>query len=211
VKLINLDNLVLIGPGSEWFWTAFSAIVVAITFIAIYRQVRMQRSSAAIAQLDSIGREWASERMSKAYLEVLHAIEAGGSVSDYPPAAVGTVGDFWERVGYLTRMGHFDRKLVHWNLGLIVEFAWLRMRPVVLDARERAGTSLVWTDFEWLANAMSRLNARHGIALGATTSGDPIAMAAANRRTIRQLEEDLAAEAELRTVPVRVVEFSRAG
>jgi len=210
VKLIDLDNLVLIGPGSEWFWSAVSAIVVSVTFIAIYRQLRLQRSASAIQQLDSIGREWVSERMSKAYLEVLKAIQSGMPLSDYPPGAVGTVGDFWDKVGYLTHKGHFDRKLVQWNLGLAVEFAWLRMRPVALDARDRAGTARVWSEFEWLANSMSDLNVRNGITLGVTSSGDPDAMAAVNRRTIQQLEGELAAEAELRTVPVRIVEFSRA-
>jgi hypothetical protein len=37
VKLINTDGLACIGPGSEWFWTAISGLVLAITFLAIYR------------------------------------------------------------------------------------------------------------------------------------------------------------------------------
>jgi hypothetical protein len=35
VKLINTDGLTLIGPGSEWFWTALSGIVVAVTLLVI--------------------------------------------------------------------------------------------------------------------------------------------------------------------------------
>ena len=27
--LVNLDGLVVIGPGSEWFWTMVSGVVVA--------------------------------------------------------------------------------------------------------------------------------------------------------------------------------------
>jgi hypothetical protein len=41
--LINTEGLAFIGPGSEWFWTAVSGIVLAGTFIAIYRQLRLQR------------------------------------------------------------------------------------------------------------------------------------------------------------------------
>ena len=37
MSLINTNGLVLIGPGSEWFWTALSGLVVAVTFFAIYR------------------------------------------------------------------------------------------------------------------------------------------------------------------------------
>jgi hypothetical protein len=42
VKLINTDGLALIGPGSEWFWTALQFTALAITFFAIYRQLRAQ-------------------------------------------------------------------------------------------------------------------------------------------------------------------------
>jgi hypothetical protein len=54
MKLINTDGLALIGPGSEWFWTALSGLILAVTFIAIYRQLRLQRSAATLAQLDSL-------------------------------------------------------------------------------------------------------------------------------------------------------------
>jgi len=43
VKFVNTDGMVFIGPGSEWFWTAVSGMALAITFIAIYRQLRGQR------------------------------------------------------------------------------------------------------------------------------------------------------------------------
>ena len=47
VKLINTDGLAFIGPGSEWFWTALSGIVLAVTFLGIYRQLRIARSANA--------------------------------------------------------------------------------------------------------------------------------------------------------------------
>lgn len=43
MKFINTDGMTFIGPGSEWFWTAISGLVLAGTFIAIYRQFRLQR------------------------------------------------------------------------------------------------------------------------------------------------------------------------
>jgi hypothetical protein len=47
VKLINTDGMALIGPGSEWFWTAVTGVVLAVTFLAIYRQLRAQQMQAA--------------------------------------------------------------------------------------------------------------------------------------------------------------------
>lgn len=43
MKLINTDGMALIGPGSEWFWMALQFTALAITFIAIYRQLRGQQ------------------------------------------------------------------------------------------------------------------------------------------------------------------------
>ncbi len=40
MRLINTDGMAFIGPGSEWFWTAVSGLVLAGTAIAIYLQVR---------------------------------------------------------------------------------------------------------------------------------------------------------------------------
>jgi hypothetical protein len=60
VKLINTDGMALIGLGSEWFWTAISGLVLAVTLVAIYRQLRLQRSQGAIDQLELRLLEWQS-------------------------------------------------------------------------------------------------------------------------------------------------------
>jgi hypothetical protein len=44
VTLINTEGLALIGPGSEWFWTALQFTVLGITFLAIYRQLQAQHT-----------------------------------------------------------------------------------------------------------------------------------------------------------------------
>jgi len=44
VTLINTDGLALIGPGSEWFWTALQFTALAVTFYAIYRQLQAQHT-----------------------------------------------------------------------------------------------------------------------------------------------------------------------
>jgi hypothetical protein len=43
MEIINTDGMALIGPGSEWFWTALQFTALAITFVAIYRQLRTQQ------------------------------------------------------------------------------------------------------------------------------------------------------------------------
>jgi hypothetical protein len=43
MSLVNTDGLVIFGPGSEWFWTMLQFTALAITFYAIYRQLRTQQ------------------------------------------------------------------------------------------------------------------------------------------------------------------------
>ncbi len=47
VTIINTDGLALIGPGSEWFWTALQFTALAITFFAIFRQLQAQHTQMA--------------------------------------------------------------------------------------------------------------------------------------------------------------------
>jgi len=44
MSFINTDDLVVLGAGSEWFWTALSGIALVVTFLAIYRQLRLQQT-----------------------------------------------------------------------------------------------------------------------------------------------------------------------
>jgi hypothetical protein len=49
--LINTNDLVLIGPGSEWFWIMAQFVALAVTGLAIIRQLRAQRSAAVFDQM----------------------------------------------------------------------------------------------------------------------------------------------------------------
>ena len=44
MRLISTEGLALIGPGSEWFWTALQFIVLTVTFYFIYRQLQAQNT-----------------------------------------------------------------------------------------------------------------------------------------------------------------------
>ena len=52
MRLVNTDGMALLGPGSEWFWTMLQFAALAITFVAIYRQLRAaQRQTAENAKV----------------------------------------------------------------------------------------------------------------------------------------------------------------
>jgi hypothetical protein len=163
VKLINTDGLAFIGPGSEWFWTAVSGLVLAITFFAIYRQLRLQRDAAAIEQVNDLLNEWSSERMARAKLAVLLALEAGLDPLDLPDRALSHVGFFCQRVGYLAQRGHMDRRLVYEHLGSQIQDWWFWLRPRVLAEREGDHDPGLWQGFEWLAGDAAARDAHRGV------------------------------------------------
>lgn len=198
VSFINTDGLVLIGPGSEWLWTAFSGLALVVTFLAIYRQLHLERGAAAIEQMDRLSREWRSERIARASLAVAEALEAGTAPDALPSSAVAELGEFWEKVGYLVRSGHVDPRLVHELMTWRVQLWWTWLRPLIVTIRDRDQNPLGWSEFEWLAGAMARLDAKLGVRM-------PSDLAAERPRMIAGLRASIAAEEALRTVPVRIV------
>jgi len=200
VKLINTDGMALIGPGSEWFWTALSGAVLAVTFLAIYRQLRLQRSQAAIEQLNDTMREWSSERLARAKFTILVALEGVTDPSELPNRAVATVGFFWQQVGYLVRGGHVDRQLVYRHLGDQVQAWWALLFPGAPPAAPANDATGGWHDFAWLAGVAAEIDARRGI----DREIDPDSLRAELPAMIAHFREAIEVEEALRTVNVRL-------
>jgi hypothetical protein len=199
VKLINTDGLALIGPGSEWFWTALSGIVVAATLLVIYRQLRLQRDAAATEQVNDLLNEWSSERMARAKLTVLLALEAGTGPLDLPDRALSHVGFFLQRVGYLAQRGHMDRRLIYEHLGNQIQDWWAWLGPRVLAEREASHDPGLWQGFEWLAVDASARDADRGV-----PRHDDAALAKSLPSFIEHFQQAIELEEALRTVPVRL-------
>jgi hypothetical protein len=198
VTFINTEGMSFVGPGSEWFWTALSGIILAVTFLAIYRQLRIQRSTAAIEQLNEIMQEWSSERLARAKLTILAALEAGAAPSDLPNRSVSTVGFIWQKVGYLVRGGHVDRELVFRNLGDQVQVWWVLLYPDQLGVGSE-NVPNVWPDFAWLAGVAAAERAKQGI-----ERIDAELVRAELPGMIAHFREAVEAEEALRTVTVRL-------
>jgi hypothetical protein len=168
VRLMDSDGFVLLGPGSEWLWLAVAGIVLAATFVAIYRQLRMQRHAAAIEQLRSLDQEWlGSERMARLRVAALETIRDRTESADIPPRVL-DIADFWEGVGHLVRGGHLDAGLVGEQRGQSVRMWWGWMAPILRAERERREAPWIGRDFEWLAGRMAELDR----SAGRTTSFD---------------------------------------
>jgi hypothetical protein len=163
VKLINTDGMAFIGPGSEWLWTAVSGIVLAVTFLAIYRQLRMQRAANGFAQMQELQDRWYTERMRQMKLRLALALKRG----DDPDlrVLVGVVGAFFDQLGYLHRRGYVAADtLANTSDSLLVDALrwWTLLELTVKQWQAEYGASEM-AEFEHLASEGRRWMAQHGV------------------------------------------------
>jgi hypothetical protein len=193
VKLINTDGMAFIGPGSEWFWTALSGVILAITFLGIYRQLSIARSANAFEQNGKIANDWESERLTRHKLEILVALKDGVKPEDLPFSAATTIIDFFEDVAVLVRAGHVDRALFYQTLRGTCRVWWGILGPFTHRLRVSSDILEVGEGFEWLAGVMADMERKAGVSsdyvdeahLAASLDG----RIAATRGTIEVAEE----------------------
>lgn len=159
MNLINTEGLALIGPGSEWFWTALTGVVLAVTFLGIYRQVRLQAHANAIEQLAEVRKEAYSEEMARYGLDVMVALRDHADPADIPDAAVLGLGDYWENVAILARTGHRDVKLLWVYDSWTTQIVWAWVAPWARRVRAEARFGLPsFGELEWLAGVMAAMD-----------------------------------------------------
>lgn len=151
MKFINTDGMAFIGPGSEWFWTALSGLILAVTFIAIYRQLRAQSAANAVHRMEALQGQWDSERMIHARLTVAiwckHA--AGPSATFEVQAALYWLCGFFENLSDLEEDGHLTWKEVSNTWGAPLVGYWALLAPTIREVQ--AHTPTAFTGFERLA------------------------------------------------------------
>jgi hypothetical protein len=123
-------------------------VVVAVTLVGIYYQFRLQRSANAFDQLSRIEDQWNSEPHMRTRLSAARAIKAGNSA---PMASMVAIGNFWEGVATLVRLGHVDPRFVYDALGNSARYWWALMEDETLRYREETESDDLMVHFEWLA------------------------------------------------------------
>jgi hypothetical protein len=163
VNLVNLEGTAIFGPGSEWFWQMAQFVLVAVTLIGIYYQLRIARNANAFEQMSRIANESGSERMSRSMLEILLALRDGVKPEKVPSGAASFIFDFWEGMAPLVRAGHVDRWLVHEYLGTGCRWWWAALAPYTRRVRIELGSPRVGEQFEWLAGVMAEIDGNAGV------------------------------------------------
>jgi hypothetical protein len=192
MRFINTNGLSFLGPGSEWFWTAVSAIALMATLLAIYRQVLLQRGLKEAQQMQEVDQRWSSERYLRARLTMALTLREGGDL--YALAATTRIAEFWENLGSLVRAGHVSRWQMDAQWNDVILIYWTMLEPCVRRWRVDRHWPIELQNFEWLAKQILKERRDHSYALTPLTSERIEAW-------IALLNEDIALEEALRRPP----------
>jgi hypothetical protein len=159
--VLSTEGLTLFGPGSEWFWSMLQSVVVAITLVGIYVQLRQARAASAFNQAGALQEQWEAERMVRRRLAIAVALRDGGPDADLE-ALCKPIANFWEGVGALVRAKHIELAVVQEDLGPTCLTWWSVLEPEVRRTQAEVGTD-IWVHFEWLAGEVARYRRAQGL------------------------------------------------
>lgn len=155
---MNLSGLVIFGPGSEWFWAMAQFLVLTVTGLAIYRQLRAQGSANALGAQESLVTRWESPEMVRLRLAALMHIASG---EPGQPPTLTIVGNFFAQVAALVTHRHV-RPTDSWEIwSSQVQVWWALIGPWLADIR--AGNAGIYGEFEELAATMAELDRKNGV------------------------------------------------
>src|SRR5438105_892096 len=146
MSLINSNGLVLIGPGSEWFWSALQFMVVSVTLLAIYRQIRGQGAANFMQRMETLNDRWSSPRMAHTRLEVaLRLRYTQPDAACYLKAL--PILDFFADLRNLEIEGYIGLEEIAANWGRTIQ-EWVAFTAPLVDARRNATNNLKIYDLE---------------------------------------------------------------
>lgn len=201
MNLVNWQGSAFFGPGSEWFWSMAQFVLVAVTLVGIYYQLRIARSANAYEQMKGITDELNSERMCRNMPEIALALRGGPNRDKLPAGPASFVADFWEYVAGLVRAGHVDLRLCYALLGNPVRWWWAAIAPDSRRYRIESGDTTGEANFEWLAGVMAQMSDKVGVG----HAYDDARLASTLDWRIDMLRDKIRAAEELRAVVVRPV------
>jgi hypothetical protein len=159
--LINLEGLSIFGPGSEWFWGMTQCVVFTITLIAIYRQLRAQRSANAVQLMEALNKQWDDPRMLRLRLHTAALIRQGSGFEAIYPVLT-SVCQFFEDMAGLRERGHIDTYYVWESWGRTIQFWWTILKPSIEQGRIVEGQPNGNAPFENLSRLMREMDAKQG-------------------------------------------------
>ena len=149
--VINTGGLVLIGPGSEWLWTALQFFALSITGLAIFRQLRAQTSANSLAMGTRLADSF---RIELRRFKLAALIDVSGNIRTMTPA-IETVGDWFDGTAGGIEHGYIPARMAWQEWGEAAQTYWAVFRPALEERRKTEPGR--WKDWDrWLEDLVDR-------------------------------------------------------
>lgn len=146
MTIFNTSGMAIFGPGSEWLWTMAQFVALAVTGLAIFRQLRAQSWANQLAVLRLFGDEFQAEQMIRQRLRAL--IELAEGNRRLTPA-LDHVGGWFDGLAEARYNGHIRPKYAVEQWGLVSQIYWAIVSPILPELR--AADPGLWKTWErWL-------------------------------------------------------------
>jgi hypothetical protein len=150
--------IAIFGPGSEWFWAMSQFIVLTVTGVAIYRQLRAQGSANALQAQAALVARWNAPEMVRLRVATMLAVASGTPIQ---PVTLRLVGNFFAEMAALRTHRHL-RPTDSWEIWSgQIQFWWALVLPWISEIR--AKNTGIYGEFEEFAAEMARLDLEHHV------------------------------------------------
>ena len=185
---MSSEPIVFIGPGSEWFWAMAQFLVVIVTLLGIYRQLRAQGAANALQQMEALQGQWASDWLRYTRLSLAVALK-DGELNDETMVKARPLLNFFANLDELREAGHIRAEDIAW--GQTIQM-WVAALGPLIERERVVHNDPGLYDTSKLVAAVRQVDAKRG---APPRSTDPAALQAWLDFVIESITEELRLEA----------------
>jgi hypothetical protein len=141
----------IIGPDSSWFWTMVQGIIVSVSAVLIYRQLKAQHFGNMLGAMATLDERWATEEMFKGR-ETL-CLKYGKNDLEIDDQ-IGRVLDFFEQMGLYLKKRAFTQDVIWEFYSYNIKYYWAIAEPLIKEFRSSTKDQTYYVWFEWLKTKM---------------------------------------------------------
>ena len=150
MELVSPDRIVLIGPGSEWFWAAASFVLVAASVVGIRRQLQAQSAANALMRNEALDDTWNGKALVLARLQTAIDLRDGSWTREVPGRASPFL-TFLDTLSDLHEEGHVSLGDIGGRWGRGITIWWHLLGPLIESERRLVEDPTICARFERLA------------------------------------------------------------
>ena len=151
---------IVFGEHSEWFWVMAQTLIIFVSALLIYDQVRAQRYANIIQMLAKMRETWDSSPMLAHRRTTCENHRVG---SKKISVAEGQVLGFFEEMGLLCRKGVLDDEFVWATYSYFIEHYWSMLETNIKEYRLTTKDNSWYEEVEGLRNMVAKFSLKKNV------------------------------------------------